>query len=126
MENLVPIASMISALTGVCTFAFAVFIAWQASRIHNKTDELVVHTNSLTDKLMEKTDTAARAEGMREGVAQQLAAAAADPAAARQLAKETAEAAALIIRVAAEQAAAVLTQAAKTATAAAEAADVRE
>jgi hypothetical protein len=60
----------VSAIVGTCTLLFAIFIAWQTNRIHTKTDELVIHTNSLTDKLMEKTDTVARAEGVKEGIAQ--------------------------------------------------------
>jgi hypothetical protein len=79
IDSLVPIASMITAITGVCTFALALFIAYQANKIHEKTDELVIHTNSLTDKLMEKTDVLARAEGVKEGIALQPIATIEDP-----------------------------------------------
>jgi hypothetical protein len=65
--DLNTLAQLISSATGLATFLLALFIAFTANRIHLKTDELVVHTNSLTDKLMEKTDVIARAEGVREG-----------------------------------------------------------
>jgi hypothetical protein len=61
------ISGAVVAFCQVFTLLLAIFIAWQANRIHSKTDELVVHTNSLTDKLMAKTDSVARAEGIREG-----------------------------------------------------------
>jgi hypothetical protein len=58
------------------TLVLAIVIAVKANRIHAatdiiqaKTEELVIHTNSLTDKLMEKTDVLARAEGVKEGQA---------------------------------------------------------
>ena len=102
-------AEVVSAMTGLGTLAFMIFTwimlgkaAVKVDEIHGLTADLVVHTNSLTDKLMEKTDIAARAQGVKEGVAQQIA------HATTATAKDTAEAAALILRVAAENAAMVL------------------
>ncbi len=80
MIDTVSIAAAVSAGTGVCTFLLAVYVAAgvrsgaakvaaatvRIEDIHTKTEELVIHTNSLTTKLMEKTDLAGIAAGIKQ------------------------------------------------------------
>ena len=111
------ITEIVTALTGVGSLGFLVFTwimlrraAIKVDEMHQQTADLVVHTNSLTTLLVEKTDIAARAEGVKEGIASVTAATIDTQAAA--LAREAASAAARILAVAADQAALVLSQAA--------------
>jgi hypothetical protein len=108
------ITQIITSLTGVGTFGLLVWaavrvgtVATKVDDLHEQTAQLVIHTNSLTDKLMEKTDSVAREEGKKEGMAEQIAIHAAD------LSSVAADAAAKVLAVAAAQAAETL----KTATA---------
>lgn len=93
---------IISTLTGLGTLSFMVFTwimlrraAVKVDEMHQQTADLVVHTNSLTDRLVQTTGIAARAEGVSE---ERLRLEGDTPAGI--LAREAATAAALLIRTA--------------------------
>ncbi len=105
----------VQALTGIGTLAFMIFTAWRVGKVatkldatHELTSELVIHTNSLTDKLMQKTDVLAEARGVEIGIAQQRSS-----APVTDITTAAAEAAAKVLAVAAQQAADTLALAVK-------------
>ena len=115
------VTQIVQTATGVGTLVFMVFTAWRVGRVavklddtHKLTAELVIHTNSLTDKLMEKTDAAAEARGVEKGVAQQIALAVDSSSSA--LVAATADAAAKVLADAAKAAAETLAMAVAAAT----------
>ena len=117
VDQIQEATAIVTSLTGVGTLVFMVtsfFILRRAAvrvdEMHVKQDELIEHTNGMASALLAKTDIAARAEGVKEGVAQQLAVAV--DANAALLVSTASETAAKVLEAAAVRAAAVLAAAA--------------
>jgi hypothetical protein len=59
------IVALIAAVPSTCTFVLTAAVVWKAWHVPTQLGELVIHTNSLTDKLMDQTALAAHAKGMQ-------------------------------------------------------------